>query len=150
MRRHLLAVSLFAALMGLPTLTSAQGEEPPYGTYTYVKGMRGDQEIPKENLEGNTVKIEDGKVTLVGPDGQVQFEITYTIDEEGEREATFTLEIVESALEEAVGSKAKGRAKIGDDGTITLIYDYQNETHPADYEPDGPSQHLFVLKKTDA
>ena len=142
-----LMISGLAALLLAPALP--QQDEGPYGIYTYVKGMLGDQEIPKENLDGSKVEIEEGEIELIGPDGTEQFEIKYTIDEEGADHVKFSMEIVESKImPDAVGSKAKGLAKHEGD-LITLIYDYaEGADYPDDFEPEAATEHLFVLKKS--
>ena len=154
-------LSALAALLLAPALAFAQDEDKdkdkdeakesahPTGMYTYVKGMRGDTEIPKEHLEGSKVEIEEGELALLSPEGKEEFEITYTIDDDSDPQAVkFSMEIVEAEMQEAVGSKAKGLAKMEGD-TITLIYDYgDGADYPDDFEPDGDTQHLFVIKKT--
>jgi hypothetical protein len=141
-------VALLGVAMAVATAQDQKkkADDKPFGIYTYVKGMRGDQEIAKDRLEGNKVEIEKDEVTLIGPDGQEQFEISYTIDEDKDGVVKLSMKIVESVMEDTIGSTAKGLAKHEGD-TITLIYDYESGKHPADFTPDGPSQHLFVLKK---
>ena len=143
-----------AALLLAPALAFSQDEDKdnestnPIGMYIYVKGMRGDMEIPKEHLEGSKVEIEEGELALLSPEGKEEFEITYTIDDDSDPQAVkFSMEIVEAEMQEAVGSKAKGLAKMDGD-TITLIYDHGGGDYPDDFEPDGDTQHLFVIKKT--
>ncbi len=141
---RLLIPGLVAVLLA-PAPANAQ---EPYGTYSYVKGQRGDQPIAEETLKDSTVKIEEGKLSLIGPDGEVQFEITYRVDEEPE-EGLFkaSMEIVKSSImPESVGSKAKALAK-HDGSEIMLIYDHESSDYPEGFEPKGPSQHLFVLKR---
>ena len=143
---RLLIPGLLAMLLA-PTLASAQDY---FGTYSYVKGQRGDQKIPDEKLKNNTVKIDDGELFLLDSEGTVQFEIHYILDDEPE-EGLYkaTLEIVKSVMEDAVGAKAKALAKAYGD-TITLIYDFESQDYPTDFEPKSPSQQLFVLKKVPA
>jgi hypothetical protein len=139
---------VLALLIGPP---AAQEEKAShYGIYEYVKGMRGDQEVPEENLKGRKVEIEEGELELIGPDGTDEFEIKVTMDGEPSEEGVvkFSMEITESSLfQEAVGSKAKALGKHEDD-TITVIYDFaEGADYPDDFEPDGPTQHMFVIKK---
>lgn len=150
----LMVPGLMALLIGPgPSPAATQDEEKAayHGIYTYVKGMRGDQEVPEQNLEGRQVEIEEGELTLIGPDGTDEFEIKVTMDGEPGEDGVgkFTMEITaSSAFAEAVGSKAKALGKHEGD-TITVIYDYsEGAEHPDDFEPDGPTQHLFVLKKS--
>lgn len=141
---RLLIPSLLAMLLA-PALVIAQ---EPYGTYSYVKGQRGDQPVPEENLKDSTIKIEEGKLSLIGPDGEVQFEITYIVDEEPEEGLVkASMEIVKSSImPESVGSKAKVLAK-HNGSEITIIYDYASQDYPEGFEPKGPTQHLFVIKR---
>jgi hypothetical protein len=143
-------VSGVLALLLSPAAPPQEEKAAHHGIYEYVKGMRGDQEVPEENLKGRKVEIEEGELELIGPDGAEEFEIKVTMDGEPSEEgvAKFTMEITESSLfQEAVGSKAKALGKF-EDGTITVIYDYsEGAEYPDDFEPDGPTQHMFVFKK---
>ncbi|RUL88644.1 hypothetical protein [Tautonia sociabilis] len=148
----LIAPGLLALLISpSPSPAAPQDERAAYlGTYSYIKGMRGGQQVPEEDLKGRKVELEDGELSLIGPDGTEEFEIKVTLDSEPDDQGVvkFTMEITESSLfAEAVGAKAKGLGKY-EDGTITLIYDFaENASHPDDFEPEGPTQHLFVIKK---
>ena len=147
MQLRTLIAPTVAALLCVPALATAQEENAYRGTFSYVKGQRGDQPIPAQDLEGSTVRVEDGKVVLVGADGEDQFTISYTVDDSGET-VKVDMEIVKSIMAETVGSKAKGLVKVDDQGQITLIYDYaEGAGYPEDFSPDGATQHLFVLKK---
>ena len=53
--------------------------------------------------------------------------------------------VVGGVIGKVAGSTAKGLIKVEGD-TVTLIYDYGGG-EPKDFEPDGETQHLFVLKK---
>lgn len=147
----MIARLLIPGLVAMLLAPGIAGAQDSFGTYTYVKGQRGDQKIADAELKDNTVKIEDGKLSLIGADGTVQFEIRYVIDDEPE-EGIYkaTMEIVKSSLmEDAVGAKAKALAKA--DGTeVTLIYEFGGTDYPESFEPKTPSQHLFVLKKAPA
>ncbi len=120
-----------------------------YGTYKYVRGQRGEDEVPSERLVG-TVKISESKLSLTDEAGVDLFVIEYSIDEEA-MPAKFTMEIVESEMPETVGAVAKGLAKHDtESGTLTLIYDYaEGATHPKSFQPESATQHLFVMKKID-
>jgi hypothetical protein len=150
MTARLLIPGLLALMLAPAAFSSAQ-DDSPFGTYSYVKGMRGDQPVPEEDLKDHSVKIDESKLSLIGPDGTATFEITYVIDEDkGEGHHTATLTIVKSEMQETVGAKAKALAKHEGD-TITLIYDFaEDAAYPADFEPKGPTQQLFVLKKKPA
>ena len=134
------------ALLLAPAAAVAQDD--PYGDYTYVKGMRGDREVDQEELKKYGVKLDESKLSLLAPDGTIEFEIRYVLDgEQGADQYLATLTITKSVMEDAVGTKAKALSRVEGD-TITLIYDYaEGADYPADFEPDGPTQHLFVFKK---
>jgi hypothetical protein len=139
-----LLIPCLAALVACPAIVRAQ---EPYGTYSYVKGQKGSDVIPEEDLKDSTMKVEEGKITLLGPDGEVQYEIRYDVDEElGDDTYRASMEITKAEMQEAVGAKAKALAK-ADGSEITIIYDYEGLDYPEDFEPKGPSQHLFVLKR---
>ncbi|MEW4570658.1 hypothetical protein AB1L88_22570 [Tautonia sp. JC769] len=147
----MIARLLIPGLVAVLLAPSLAGAQDPFGTYSYVKGQRGDQPVAADDLKGNTVTIEEGKLSLIGDDGAVQFEIRYVIDDEPE-EGTYraTLEIVKSSLmEDAVGVKAKALAR-HDGNELTLIYDFGGTDYPESFEPKAPTQHLFVLKKAPA
>ncbi|WP_169977524.1 hypothetical protein [Tautonia rosea] len=147
----MIARLLLPGLVAMLLAPGLAGAQDPFGTYSYVRGQRGDQKIAEAELKDNTVKIEDGKLSLIGADGTVQFEIRYVIDDEPE-EGTYkaTMEIVKSTImEDAVGAKAKALGKA--EGTeILLIYEFGGTDYPESFEPKSPSQHLFVLKKVPA
>ena len=135
-----------AALLAAPAVAMAQEEDSNYGTYTYVRGQRGDQPVPEENLAGQTVETTEDRIALIDPEGNESFVIFYTVDD-SEETIKIAMEIIESTvMEDAIGSQAKGLVKLDGD-EVTLIYDYESGDYPDDFEPDGPAQHLFVLKK---
>ncbi len=143
-------VAGFAAMLAGPALAHAQDAQAThFGTYEYVKGMNGTNEVPAENLKGQTVKIEEKQVTLLDASGAMTFTITFQVDDDSGENTKFSMEVVKSVMEDAVGSKAKGLAKAEGD-TITLIYEYGAESYPDDFTPDGPTQNMFVIKKAAA
>jgi hypothetical protein len=150
MTARLLIPGLLALMLPPAAVRSAQ-DDSPYGTYSYVKGMRGDQPVPEEDLKTYSVKIDETKLSLLGPEGTPTFEISYVIDEDkGDGTYTASLTIIKSEMQETVGSKAKALSRHEGD-TITLIYDFAEDAdYPADFEPKGPTQQLFVLKKKPA
>lgn len=115
------------------------------GTYAYVSGKRGDEAVEKERLTGK-VRITKEAIALVGEGDEEEFVIPYKLEPEKDGKAKLSLEITKAAIAEAVGSKAKGLVKLEGD-TVSLIYDIEEGSEPDDFEPDGPMQHLFVLKR---
>ncbi len=144
-----------AIAIGVATLISAAAwagtaaedglGEKLVGTYAYVSGKRGDADVEKAHLAGK-VRITKDTIALVGEAGEEEFVIPYKLEPEKDGKAKLSLEITKAVLAEAVGSKAKGLVKLEGD-TVTLIYDYEEGSEPDDFEPDGPMQHLFVLKR---
>ena len=115
------------------------------GTYTYVSGKRGSDEIPNDRLTG-TVEISKDTIKLLNAEGEADFTIKYTLKPgEGEKPATLDMEITKSVLDEAEDSKAKGIVKLEGD-MLTVTYDYSGGT-PDGFDPDDDMQHMFVMKR---
>ncbi len=114
------------------------------GTYLYVKGMKGDTEVPEDNLAGD-IKLTNDKFILLSPGGEEVFVMAYEVDEVG-AVTKVSMEITSSIMQETVGGTAKGLMKL-EGSTLSVIYDYAGEGYPDDFTPDSPTQNLFVLKK---
>jgi hypothetical protein len=116
------------------------------GTYLYQSGKNGTEDLPKDELEKQTVNITKDTITLIDLDGREAFVIKYAIRPGGtEGRCELDMEITESMLDQAVGSKAGGLMK-KDGETVTIIYNAMSEDIPKDFEPEE-GQHLFVLNR---
>jgi uncharacterized protein (TIGR03067 family) len=132
------------AMAWAPAARAQDEEDNHLGTYEYVSGKSGDQDIPKERLTG-TVQVTEDMILLLDEEGKESFAISFTAEGE-EAPYKLTMKIERSVMPDAVGATAKGLAKHEGD-TATLIYDFsEGADFPDDFEPEA-EQHLFVLKK---
>ncbi|QDV35195.1 hypothetical protein [Tautonia plasticadhaerens] len=125
------------------------------GTYDIDRGMRGEERLSGEALEGN-VKVTKDRICLLGPDGVEQYAAEYTVDEISDETARISLKAVaveapeelQTESKSDVGSGTSGKALATLDGdTLTLIYVPDGDEYPDDFEPDSREQNLFVLKR---
>jgi len=124
----------------------AEGEGKLSGTYKLVSGERGDKPVPDNRLDG-IVRIVNDTMTLFDKDNNEVYVIRYSI--EGEKEPSrIMMTVTKSTRPESVGSKARGLFKVSGK-RLTVIYDYKGDDYPSDFDPKGPSQHLFVMERTD-
>lgn len=144
LRVSYLLAGVLGLAVALPTFAQEPRESDYLGTFVYVSAQRGDQDVPQDRLDG-TIVVSPGQIALNGPDGETGFLIQYQVaDDQGP--IKIRMEIVESFMEDTVGSKAQGLVK-QEDGLTTLIYRYGDDAFPDDFQPDGPTEHLIVMKK---
>lgn len=161
----LVSIGLTALLISWTSSpASARQEDAPesfarqmLGTYDIDRGMRGDERLSGEALEGN-VKVTEGRICLLRPDGSEQYAAEYTVDEVFNKTARISLKTVavkapeelqtESKSDVGSGTSGKAIATLNGD-TLTFIYVADGEEYPDDFEPDSREQNLFVLKRRD-
>lgn len=139
-----------AALLAVPASARPQDEardtDALIGTYTIVSGHAGDEEIPREELQGRAVIAED-RMTLYDDDNNERYVVDYRVEEKGDDDVCkITMRTLRSTRGEAEGMTARGLIK-SDGETLTLIYSHEGEDYPDDFEPDGEHELKFVLKK---
>jgi uncharacterized protein (TIGR03067 family) len=115
------------------------------GTYKLVSGKKGDQEIPRDHLDG-VVRIQPDTITTFDKDNKEVYVIRYRVESDGPPHR-IAMTVTRATRPESVGSKAVGLIKVEGD-RATIIYDYQGEAYPADFAPKGDTQHLFVMERT--
>lgn len=152
-----------AALLLAPTATPQDARDEfrnaMLGVYAMEGGLRGDEHVPDEELEGS-VRITPDRISLHRADGGEIYAARYQIDALDDGNARISLETVkvksasddelQTESEDTVGTKGKALVSLNANaGFLTLIYDAQGEEYPDDFKPDHQNEHMFVLKQTD-
>jgi hypothetical protein len=143
------AITLCLGLALTCTAVARAADDPAdkfVGTYLYESAREGDQQLPKDALDGRAVNVTGDTITLIDVDGKEAYVIKYKAEAgDDESRCKLHMQIIKAAMPEAVGSKAGGLIKREGD-KVTLIYNPMDESVPVDFEP-GDGRHLFVLKR---
>jgi hypothetical protein len=155
----LLSIGLTALLIA-PASARQDGDPDSFagqmiGSYAIDRGLRGEERLSGEELEGR-VEITEDRICLLRPDGSEDYAANYTVDEVFNKTAKITLETVaveapgqlQTESRSDVGTTGKALATING-GTLTFIYIPEGDEYPDDFKPDGREQNLFVLKRSD-
>jgi uncharacterized protein (TIGR03067 family) len=111
------------------------------GTWKYVSGAKGGEEVKKDVFKGASVIISKKTITLKGKD---TFVLSYKLDTK-KSPATIAMEITKGPFGE--GAKTTGIVKVKGDELI-MCYDSTGKTTPKKFESEKDSKvHLFVLKR---
>jgi len=122
----------------------AKTDEALIGDYTFESVQIGDESVPLEKLKAARIHIGKDEITIMTPGGESVVEY-HLASSEGDQPARIMLEVTASPKKDRIGVHATGLI-MKQGNTVQLIYDLQKDRSPDDFKPDGPQQHLIVMK----